>query len=109
MVVLASRMEKTSGDKSPHSNNSFGSRNVIPKTVICSPVSLLLASVVTFAAADDLGEHGFSDSDGVKIHYVTKGDGPLLLMLHGFPDYWYTWRKQIPAISEHFQVVAIDL
>ena len=60
------------------------------------------------AFADDLGEHGFADSSGVKIHYVTTGQGPLLVMLHGFPDYWYTWRKQMPALAEHFQVVAID-
>ncbi|GEM_PF-42803 len=57
----------------------------------------------------ELGEHGFADSNGVKIHYVTKGEGPLLVLLHGFPDYWYTWRDQIPALSKHFQVVAIDL
>jgi pimeloyl-ACP methyl ester carboxylesterase len=55
-----------------------------------------------------LGTHGFADSDGVKIHYVTKGEGPLLVMIHGFPDFWYTWREQMPALSEHFQVVAID-
>lgn len=52
---------------------------------------------------------GFADSGGVKIHYVTMGDGPLVVMLHGFPDYWYTWRKQMPALAEHFQVVALDL
>jgi len=61
------------------------------------------------AGADELGEHGFADSCGVKIHYVTTGEGPLLVMLHGFPDYWYTWRKQMPALAEHFQVVAVDL
>ncbi len=53
-------------------------------------------------------EHGFVDSDGVKIHYVTAGTGPLVVMIHGFPDYWYTWRKQIPVLAEHFRVVAID-
>lgn len=57
----------------------------------------------------DLGTHGFVDSDGVKLHYVTRGKGKLLVMLHGFPDYWYTWREQMPALAEHFQVVAIDL
>ncbi|MCR9296149.1 MAG: alpha/beta hydrolase [bacterium] len=56
-----------------------------------------------------LGQHGFFDSDGVRLHYVTAGQGPLIVLLHGFPDYWYTWRKQIPALAEHFQVVALDL
>lgn len=60
------------------------------------------------AMADDLGNDGFADSNGVKIHYVTKGKGPLLIMIHGFPDFWYSWREQIPALSKHFKVVAID-
>lgn len=53
-------------------------------------------------------EHGFAQSGDIKIHYVTAGKGPLVVMIHGFPDYWYTWRKQIPELSKHFQVVAID-
>ncbi len=60
------------------------------------------------AGDENLGTHGFADSGGVKIHYVTRGEGPLVVMIHGFPDYWYTWREQMPALSEHFQVVAID-
>lgn len=52
---------------------------------------------------------GFLDSQGVRIHYVTAGKGPLLVMLHGFPDFHYTWRDQIPELAKHFQVVAIDL
>lgn len=63
----------------------------------------------TAAYSDELGQHGFVDSDGVRLHYVTAGEGPLVVMLHGFPDYWYTWRRQIPALARHFQVVAVDL
>jgi epoxide hydrolase 4 len=58
--------------------------------------------------ADELGEHGFAKSGDVKIHYVTAGEGPLLVMIHGFPDYWYTWREQMPTLAKHFKVVAID-
>lgn len=61
-----------------------------------------------YAPAGELGQSGFVDSGGVKIHYVTAGQGPLLVMVHGFPDYHYTWRDQIPALAKHFQVVAID-
>lgn len=57
----------------------------------------------------DLGEDGFLDSDGVKIHYVTQGTGPLVVLLHGCPDHWLGWYQQIPALAQHFQVVAIDL
>ncbi len=63
------------------------------------------ASAVAPAA---LGEDGYADSGGVKIHYVTRGQGPLVVLIHGFPDFWYSWRAQIPALAERFQVVAID-
>jgi len=61
------------------------------------------------APAQELGEDGFAQSGDIKIHYRTLGKGPLLILLHGFPDYWYTWRDQMPALAKHFQVVAIDL
>jgi epoxide hydrolase 4 len=69
-----------------------------------------LAVLVGAAAAwgQDLGQDGFADSDGVKIHYVTSGKGPLVILIHGFPDFWYTWRDQMPALAKQFQVVAID-
>ncbi len=73
---------------------------------------LLAATLVLFlagrACADDLGESGFADSGGVKIHYVTAGKGPLVVLIHGFPDFWYTWRAQMPELARHHQVVAID-
>src|SRR5712664_1389292 len=74
----------------------------------------ILSAVLILAAglpvrAEQLGEEGFADSNGIKIHYVTSGKGPLVVMLHGFPDFWYTWRDQMPALAKHFQVVTIDL
>ncbi|MBM3964678.1 MAG: alpha/beta hydrolase [Planctomycetes bacterium] len=59
-------------------------------------------------AEDGLGVHGYAKSGSVRIHYVTRGEGPLLIMIHGFPDYWYTWREQIPELAKSFRVVAID-
>ena len=58
--------------------------------------------------ATPLGEHGYAKSGETRIHYVTAGKGPLLVMIHGFPDYWYTWRNQMPELAKTFQVVAID-
>jgi len=57
----------------------------------------------------DTVQHGYVESGGVSIHYVTMGEGPLLLMLHGFPDFWYTWRNMMPSLAKHYRVVAIDL
>ena len=66
---------------------------------------------LTARAASDLEtrvENGYADSGGVKIHYVSLGKGPLVVMIHGFPDFWYTWRDQMEALSKDYQVVAID-
>ncbi|RLS38308.1 MAG: alpha/beta fold hydrolase, partial [Planctomycetota bacterium] len=56
-----------------------------------------------------MGTAGYLDSSGVRLHYVTAGSGPLLVLLHGFPDYHRTWREQFPALGKSFQVVAPDL
>jgi epoxide hydrolase 4 len=53
---------------------------------------------------------GYADVNGTRLHYVTAGaSGPLVVLLHGFPEFWYSWRHQIPALAEHFRVVAPDL
>lgn len=57
----------------------------------------------------DKVEHHFANNNGVKIHYVVLGKGPVLIMLHGFPDFWYTWRNQMETLSKDYKVVAVDL
>jgi pimeloyl-ACP methyl ester carboxylesterase len=58
---------------------------------------------------EDLVTHDYADHDGVRLHYVTMGEGPLVVMLHGFPDYWYTWRDQMRALAGDHEVMAVDL
>jgi pimeloyl-ACP methyl ester carboxylesterase len=60
---------------------------------------------------DDLGvRHAFATVNGLRMHYVEKGDGPLVLLLHGFPEMWWSWRYQIPALAAAgYRVVAPDL
>ena len=73
---------------------------------------LLLGSTIGMAEANDVYErveHGYADSAGVRIHYASLGDGPLVVMVHGFPDFWYSWRDQMAALSSDFRVVAVDL
>ncbi len=48
-------------------------------------------------------------ANGIQFHYVTQGEGPLMLMLHGFPECWYSWRHQITEFSKNYTVVAIDM
>jgi epoxide hydrolase 4 len=70
-------------------------------------VSLTAVSVQA-ADFESKVKQGFVDSNGVKIHYATMGSGPLIVMIHGFPDYWYTWRKQMEGLADKYQCVAID-
>jgi haloacetate dehalogenase len=47
--------------------------------------------------------------NGIKMHYVVAGTGPPVFLLHGFPEFWYAWRHQIPVLAERYTVVAPDL
>ncbi len=60
---------------------------------------------------EDLGvTHAFATVNGINMHYVEKGEGPLVLLLHGFPEMWWSWRHQIPALANAgYRVVAPDL
>jgi pimeloyl-ACP methyl ester carboxylesterase len=61
------------------------------------------------AVLEETWQHEYIISNGVKLHYVTQGEGPLMLMLHGFPEFWYSWRHQIPEFAKDYKVVALDL
>jgi pimeloyl-ACP methyl ester carboxylesterase len=55
-------------------------------------------------------KHLVLDARGTRIHCVEEGTGPLVLMVHGFPESWYSWRHQIPVIAAAgFRAVAIDV
>jgi pimeloyl-ACP methyl ester carboxylesterase len=54
--------------------------------------------------------HRWVDVGGLRLHCVEAGAGPLVVLLHGFPEFWYAWRHQIPALAAvGFRVVALDL
>lgn len=52
--------------------------------------------------------HGTFEKDGIRQHYVTLGKGPLVVFIHGIPEFWYSWRHQLEALSKQYQVVALD-
>lgn len=72
-----------------------------------------LAPLATAAPPRDVFDrvrHGYADNDGVPIHYAALGRrGPLIVMIHGFPDFWYSWRAQMDGLSRRYRVVAMDL
>src|SRR4029079_10770697 len=55
-------------------------------------------------------QHRFANINGIKIHFVEQGSGPLVVLVHGFPESWYSWRKQLPALAAAgYHVVAPDM
>ena len=77
------------------------------------PIALIFCLMNMNVVADlfDAVKHHKADSNGVAIHYVDTGpeDAPLIVMIHGFPDFWYTWREQMLALKDDYRVVAMDL
>ena len=53
--------------------------------------------------------HRHVDANGITLHYVRHGSGAPLVLLHGWPEFWYVWRKNVPVLAESFEVVAADL
>ena len=73
---------------------------------------LTVCALCSSAAAGELlerVEHKHADSDGVSIHYALAGEGPLVVAIHGFPDFWYTWRDQMEALEGDYRIAAVDL
>lgn len=77
----------------------------------------LMTMAILLGPGLDQAKEETVDSKGVKLHAVTLGgnpsaDGadatPLVVLIHGFPDFWYSWREQMPALAERFKVVAYD-
>ena len=54
-------------------------------------------------------KHNFANLDDVIIHYVVAGDGPPVVLLHGWPQTWWEWRHVIPVLSQKYTVIAPDL
>ncbi|MFF2544742.1 alpha/beta fold hydrolase [Kitasatospora sp. NPDC058063] len=58
---------------------------------------------------NDAIKHGEIEVNGVRLHYAEQGEGPLVLLLHGFPESWYSWRHQFAPLAEAgYRVVAPD-
>ena len=84
----------------------IGSRNT--KTI---PVDL--SDEPSCLADPRLGKHSsvWLNNRDVEIHYVAKGDRskPLMLFVHGFPEFWYSWRHQLAEFGDDYYAVALDM
>jgi len=76
----------------------------------------LLAGIATLAAMTELSaqtsnvKHRFVQVNGIKMHIAEQGEGPLVILAHGFPELWYSWRHVIPAVATAgYHAVAPDM
>ena len=56
----------------------------------------------------DLIQHGYAEVNGVRLHYATAGRGPLMLFVHGFPQFWHAWHALLPEFGRDHHAVAPD-
>src|SRR4051812_33213980 len=74
-----------------------------------SPSRARRGGCATLPRMTDL-HHRIENVNGIRIHCVEAGVGPLVLLVHGFPESWYSWRHQLPALAEAgYRAVAIDV
>lgn len=82
------------------------------RTQVRIVITLLLVFASGVAMSQDVWdevEHRYADSNGVKIHYAALGTGKLVVLIHGFPDFWYSWRHQMRALATAgYRVAAVD-
>jgi epoxide hydrolase 4 len=73
------------------------------------PCGLFLGVTLPPATLPPDLEHRNATVNGINMHYVSAGSGPVVVLLHGFPEFWYSWRHQIAGLADSFRVVAPDL
>src|SRR6516162_5644734 len=71
----------------------------------------LLGGVLALSSlfADGMGSESYVTVNGVRLHYVSAGKGPLILFLHGFPEFWYEWKDQLAEFGKDHLAVAPDM
>ena len=71
-------------------------------------VILVLAACCALGKPREI-KHQYAEVNGVRLHYVTSGKGPLIIFLHGFPEFWYEWKDQLAEFANDHRVVAPDM
>src|SRR5215475_14861195 len=73
-------------------------------------VGAICRSSLSYAQATGSVAHRTIGANGIHLHVVEQGEGPLIVLCHGFPELWYSWRYQLPALAAAgYHAVAPDL
>ncbi len=82
----------------------------MPQTLIRGVLLMALSGSVLLAAETATVDHRFVQVNGIRMHIAEQGQGPLVLLLHGFPELWYNWRHVLPALAAAgYHAVAPDM
>lgn len=81
---------------------------VLPVTVDVSKSDPAVEQLNKSAVGQPQYQEGYIERNGTKLHYVTAGEGPPILFLHGFPSYWLSFVRQLEALKADYQVIAVD-
>lgn len=89
---------------------TFSRSRTIESDPMAPPQRHPTTPVVSLPKELGLREGRVEVDSGVGLHYVEAGEGPAVVLLHGFPEFWYSWRHQLPALaSAGFRAIAIDM
>lgn len=84
-------------------------RSRLPRSGACRAVSTAAPTPTDDGAGEGIS-HRMVSVNGINMHVAEKGEGPTVLLLHGFPELWYTWRHQMHGLAARgFRAVAPDL
>jgi pimeloyl-ACP methyl ester carboxylesterase len=81
----------------------------VTRIIVAAAIGLLAAAAGAFAQTLPPISHEYADVNGVRLHYAKAGSGPLIVFLHGFPEFWYEWKNQIAEFSRDHTVIAPDM
>jgi len=72
-------------------------------------IALLVIAVASYALAANPMQDQYAQINGIRLHYVESGSGPLIIFLHGFPEFWYEWKNQLDEFGKDHHAVAPDM
>jgi pimeloyl-ACP methyl ester carboxylesterase len=101
MPRAAGQPEQGTGREAAHTSNGRGGRSGATAAPERNPARPL--------PTVEGVEHAFHQAGSLRMHVAEKGQGPPLVLLHGWPQHWYEWREVIPPLSEQYRVICPDL
>lgn len=72
-------------------------------------LSVLIAAAACLSAKTPMLKDHYAQINGIRMHYVTAGKGPLIIFLHGFPEFWYEWKNQLAEFGKDHLAAAPDM